>query len=325
MEAVLCHEYGHLRLERCEPPKRGPGQLRLGVRAASVGFADTLKVKGAYQVKTPVPFIPGTEAAGVVLEKDDDVDGVEVGDRVLAVMTHDCGAWAQQCVINAQRVIKLPDGMSFEEAACLPSAYGTSYYALRQRAQLKPGEAVAVLGAAGGVGLAAVSLAKAMGATVIAAASTAEKLELARAHGADHVINYRNESLKEAVTRLTDGRGADVVFDPVGGELFEDAIRSVAFEGRVLIVGFASGTIPQARMNHVLLKGYDLRGVRYDTWRDNNLEAAKANLRDILEWHEQDRLQVAVTRRYALGDAQHALADLAGGKALGKQVFQIQP
>lgn len=325
MEAVLCHEYGHLRLERCAPPKRASGQVRLGLRAASVGFADTLKVKGAYQVKTPVPFIPGTEAAGIVLEKDADFEGIDVGDRVLAVMTHDCGAWAQECVIDAQRVVKLPDGMSFEEAACLPSAYGTSYYALKQRAQLKPGEVVVVLGAAGGVGLAAVSIAKAMGATVIAAASTGAKLELAQAHGADYGVNYRNESLKEAVARLTGGRGADVVFDPVGGELFEDAIRSVAFEGRVLIVGFASGTIPEARMNHVLLKGYDLRGVRYDTWRDQNVEASKANLRDVLQWHAQGQLRVAVTRRYALDQAQQALAELAEGKALGKQVFQIQP
>lgn len=324
MKAIMCHQYGsieNLSIENCAAPDRVPGQARIGVRAASMSFADTLKVQGLYQVKTPLPFIPGTEAAGEILEVDPAHPDLRVGDRVVCIMTHSGGGWAEESVMDADRVLKIPAEMSFEEAACFPSAYGTSYYALKQRAGLLENEVLLVLGAGGGVGLAAVSIGKAMGARVIAAASSDEKLSLAHRHGADEIVNYKDESLQAAVKRLTNGRGADVVYDPVGGAQFDEAIRSVGFGGRYLIIGFASGDIPTVKANHILVKGYDLRGVRYDVWRDENLALCLQNFREMLDWYVKGKLSIAVSQRYALTQVEGALSQIVARTAVGKQVF----
>lgn len=328
MQAIWCHEYGpleNLSLEVCDVPVKNSGQVRIGVRAASMSFADTLKIQGKYQVKTPVPFIPGTEAAGEVLEVNSDVEGIRVGDRVLCIMSHSCGAWAEQLVLDADRVLRIPGKMSYEEAASIPSAYGTSYYALTQRGNLKSDETLLVLGAGGGVGLAAVAIGKAMGARVIAAASSSAKLQLARHHGADELINYScTESFSDAVKHITGGKGADVVYDPIGGALFASVSRAVGFEGRVLVVGFASGDIPVVKLNHILLNGYDLRGVRYDVWRDANLQSSVENMRQVLDWYSEGKITIPVSARFSLAEAQRALSLIVQRRAMGKQVFVIK-
>jgi NADPH2:quinone reductase len=286
-----------------------------------MSFADTLKVQGLYQVKTPLPFIPGTEVSGEILEADASNLKWRVGDRVVCIMTHSGGGWAEELVIDADRLLRMPTEMSFEEAACFPSAYGTSYYALKQRAGLLKDEVLLVLGAGGGVGLAAVSIGKAMGARVIAAASSDEKLDLARHHGADEAINYKTESLQAAVKRLTDGTGADVVYDPVGGALFEDAIRSVCFGGRVLVIGFASGEIPTVKINHILVKAYDLRGVRYDVWRDTQMHACMQNFNEMLRWYAEGKLSISVSKQFPLSQVTDGLSEIVGRTAVGKQVL----
>lgn len=328
MKAIVCHEYGpvsQLRFHEDWPaPAPGPGQVRIGVRAASMNFADALKVAGRYQVKTPVPFVPGTEVAGEILELGTDVSGVRVGDRVICIMTHACGGWSEQLVLDARRLLPMPAAMSFAEGASFPSAYGTSMHALRQRGELKEGETLLVLGAAGGVGLAAVQLGRAMGAHVIAAASSEEKLEITRRHGAHDTINYTQERLRDAVTRLTDGHGAHVVYDPVGGDLFEEALHCTAWLGRLLIVGFASGRIPTVKTNLPLLKGYDLRGVRFDTWRDRTWDACIQNYQDMLAWYEQGKLRLELSASYRLEQAVEAMTAIEERKTVGKQVFIVE-
>ncbi|MDP3139982.1 MAG: NADPH:quinone oxidoreductase family protein [Burkholderiaceae bacterium] len=325
MRAIVCHEYGpvsQLRFHEDWPaPVPGPGQVRIGVRAASMNFADALKVAGRYQVKTPLPFIPGTEVSGQILEVAPDVTNVRVGDRVVCIMTHACGGWSEQLVLDARRLLLMPAAMSYAEGASFPSAYGTSMHALRQRGELKDGETLLVLGAAGGVGLAAVQLGRAMGARVIAAASSKDKLEITRRHGAHDTINYSQERLRDAVNRLTDGRGADVVYDPVGGDLFEEALHCTAWLGRLLIVGFASGRIPTVKTNLALLKGYDLRGVRFDTWRDRTWDACIQNYQDMLAWYEQGKLRLELSASYRLEQAVEAMTAIEERKTLGKQVF----
>lgn len=325
MKAIVCHAYGpvsQLRFHGDWPaPVVGPGQVRIRVRAASMNFADALKVQGRYQVKTPVPFVPGTEVAGEIVEAGAGVTTPTVGDRVICIMTHACGGWAEELVLDARRLLRMPEGMSFAEGASLPSAYGTSMHALRQRAELKPGETLLVLGAAGGVGLAAVQIGRAMGARVIAAASSAEKLEVTRRHGAQHTVNYKQERLRDAVNRLTEGRGADVVYDPVGGDLFDEATHCTAWLGRLLVVGFASGRIPHFKTNLALLKGYDLRGVRFDTWRDATWDACIRNYHELLAWYEEGKLRLEVSSTYRLEQAVEAMAAIEERRAAGKQVF----
>ena len=268
MKAVLCKAYGppeSLVVEELASPEPGPGEAVVTVKAASVNFPDVLIIQNKYQVKPPLPFSPGSEAAGIVKAVGDDVTDVKPGDRVMAFTTF--GAFAEEVKTEARRLLPLPPGMDFTTAAAFGLTYATSDHALRDRGQLAAGETLLVLGAAGGVGLAAIEIGKALGARVIACASTDGKLAVCRAHGADATINYAAEDLRERVKALTNARGADVVYDPVGGEFTEPALRSIAWRGRLLVVGFAAGGIPKIPLNLTLLKGCSIVGVYWESSR----------------------------------------------------------
>ena len=263
MKAILCRVWGvpdTLRLEEAESPKLQPHQLRVRVRAASINFADTLMVGGSYQVKPPFPFTLGLEAGGEVVETGAAVGNLQAGQRVLAVLRSG-GGYAEEIVLDAAAVVPIPPAMDFVTAAAFPVAYGTSHFALTHRGHLQADETLLVLGAAGGVGLTAVEIGKAMGARVIAAAGGAEKLDVARSRGADEVIDYRTESIRDRVRALTDGKGADVVFDPVGGDAFDQALRAVNWEARMLVIGFAAGRIQFVPANLILVKNISVTGV----------------------------------------------------------------
>ena len=256
MKAILCKTFGppeSLALEEVPDPRPGKGQVLIDVYSAGLNFPDTLQIAGKYQFQPPLPFTPGAEVAGTVAEIGEGVTGLEPSDRVMA--TPGIGGMAERVAVDAEAVDPIPDGMDFNTAAGFEIAYGTSYHALKQRGQLRSGETLLVLGAAGGVGLAAIEIGKAFGARVIAAASSGEKLEIARSHGADVLVNYAGENLKDKIKELTGGQGADVIFDPVGGDLFDQCARSINWNGRILVIGFASGTIPKYPTNLALLKG----------------------------------------------------------------------
>ena len=321
MRAVLCKEFGppeKLVIEEIEAPGLGPGQVRVGIRAASVNFPDTLIIEDKYQFKATPPFIPGGEFAGEVIELGPDVSGVSVGDRIVTVSA--VGGFAEEAVLEAERLIPVPGSISYEVAAASTMAYGTSYYALKQRAALQPGETLLVLGAAGGVGLAAVELGRLMGARVIAAASSDEKLELCREYGADEVINYTREGLKERTKELSGGAGADVIYDPVGGDLFDQAIRCIAWEGRLLVIGFASGRIPQLPANLALLKGCQVVGVFWGAFTMREPAASMENMAELAGWFEEGKLKPHISRTYGLDETPAALRDMLDRKARGKLV-----
>jgi len=262
MKAVLCKQYGPpdtLTFEELPSPRAGAGEVVVAVKAASVNFPDVLIIQNKYQFKPPLPFSPGSELAGVVKEVGAGVTNVKAGDKVIAFTTY--GAFAEEVKTEAGRPLPLPEGMDFASGAAFLLTYGTSDHALRDRGALKAGETLLVLGAAGGVGLAAIEIGKALGARVIACASSEEKLAVCRSHGADAGIDYANEDLRERIKALTDGRGVDVVYDPVGGPYTEPAFRSLAWRGRLLVVGFAAGEIPKLPLNLALLKGASVVGV----------------------------------------------------------------
>ena len=277
MRAILCNDWGEpetLTLGEAPSPVAGPGEVTVRMRAAGVNFADIVLVRGQYQEKLDFPFSPGLEGAGEILAVGDGVTGFAPGDRVMVVPG--VGAFAEQVVVAASDVLAIPDGMDFTTAAAFPVAYGTSHLALTARGGLQAGETLLVLGAGGGVGLTAVECGKALGATVIAAASTQEKLDLARAHGADHTVNYIDEDLRAATRKITDGRGADVVYDPVGGEPSKAALRSLAWSGRLLVIGFAAGDVPQIPANYLLVKNISVVGVYWGAYRTKEPETYRA-------------------------------------------------
>ncbi len=322
MRAILCTEFGgpeRLSLQDLPMPEPGPGEIRVRVEAAGVNFPDTLIIENRYQLKPALPFSPGGEIAGVVEALGEGVSGFAVGDAVLGMLGY--GGYREAVIARPGQLVPRPATMDAATAAAFPTTYGTSMHALRQRADLQPGETLLVLGAAGGVGLAAVEIGKAMGARVIAAASTAAKLDIARAAGADECIDYATENLKERTKELTGGRGADVVYDPVGGDLFEAALRATAWEGRVLVVGFASGTIPRPPMNLTLLKGCAILGVFWGEFRRRDLEADLANFRQLFAWHAEGRLKPLIGTRLPLEQAADALRLIAGRGATGKIVL----
>jgi NADPH2:quinone reductase len=324
MQAIVCQAFGPVEsLQLQELPSRSlaSGELRVRVQAAGVNFPDSLKVEGLHQIKPPLPWIPGSETGGVVVEAAADVRGLKVGDRVMGVSGERGGGFAQEIVLHASRLFRLPERMSFEQAAATPVVYGTSLYALRQRARLQPGENLLVLGAAGGVGLATVQIGKAMGARVIAAASTPAKRELARVHGADDVVDYTQPDWRFQVRALTGGKGVDVVYDPVGGDAFDEAVRCVGWDGRYLVIGFTAGRIPTLAVNMPLVKGYNLVGVRYDVWRDGWWPQARANLEQVLAWFEQGLVAPLVTGRYPLTQAVEAMRSITGRQITGKVVL----
>jgi len=319
MKAVLCKQFGppeSLVLEDIEPTPCGPGQVRLGIHACGVNFPDTLMIEDKYQFKPPMPFSPGGEVAGEILEMGDGVEGRSLGDGVIAMTGW--GGFAEEVVVDAARLMPIPDGMDYVTASGFSMTYGTSYYALKQRGQLKPGETLLVLGAAGGVGLAAVELGHVMGARVIAAASSDEKLELCREYGAEECINYATENLKERTKELTGGHGADVIYDAVGGDYFDQAIRCINWEGRLLIIGFASGRIPELPVNLALLKGCQIVGVFWGAFTGRDPSANAQNFVELGQLYEQGKIKPHVSATYPLERAGEALQSLLDRKAKGK-------
>ena len=324
MKAIQCREWGppdRLRLEEAERPRLAPHQLRIRVRAAGVNFADTLMVAGKYQVKPPFPFTPGLEAAGEIVELGRAVEGLRVGQRALAVLRFG-GGYAEEIVLDAAAVVPIPDAMDFVTAAAFPVAYGTSHFALTHRGHLRPGETLLVLGAAGGVGLTAVEIGKAIGARVIAAAGGAEKLAVAKSRGADELIDYTTESIRDRVRALTEGKGADVVFDPVGGDAFDQAVRAVNWEARMLVIGFAAGRIQSVPANLILVKNISVIGVVWGAQAERDPVLISRNLAELLRWWEAGRLKPMVAKVFPLAEAAAAMAALLSRRYAGKIVLE---
>lgn len=325
MKAVLCKAFGpadSLVLEEVASPVPKPSEVLIDIHAAGVNFPDTLIIEGKYQFKPPFPFSPGGEAAGVVAAVGDKVRHLKPGDRVIALTGW--GSFAEQIAVSAERVLPIPASLDFTTAAAFGMTYGTSMHALRQRAALQAGETLLVLGASGGVGLAAVEIGKALGARVIAAASRAEKLAVARAAGADELLNYAEEDLRERLKALTGGQGVDVVYDPVGGQLSEPAFRSLGWNGRHLVIGFASGSIPALPANLPLLKGAALVGVFWGAFVARQPQDNLANFQQLFRWHAEGRLKPLISQTYPLEHASEAIARLAARQALGKLVVQVR-
>ncbi|MEX5502983.1 NADPH:quinone oxidoreductase family protein [Pseudomonas putida] len=321
MKAVLCKTLGPARdlvLENVASPLPKKNEILLDVQAAGVNFPDTLIIEGKYQFQPPLPFSPGGEAAGVVAAVGEKAGAFKVGDRVMALTGW--GAFAEQVAVPFYNVMPIPASMDYTTAAAFGMTYGTSMHALRQRGHLQAGETLLVLGASGGVGLAAVEIGKAMGARVIAAASSAEKLAVAKAAGADELIDYSQGSLREEIKRLTGGQGVDVIYDPVGGELFEQAVRGLAWNGRLLVVGFASGSIPQLATNLVLLKGAAVLGVFWGAFAQRQPEDNAANFKQLFAWHADGKLKPLVSQTYPLAEAGAAIEKLGQRQAVGKLV-----
>jgi len=324
MRALVCKEYGppeSLVIEEHDDPVPGDSQLVIDVAAAGINFPDVLSIAGKYQVKTPTPFVPGNEAAGVVSATGTGVSQFAVGDKVIVNTTG--GAFAEKCVAEERATAPLPGDLSFEQGAGFSVTYGTSYHALKQSAELKPGETVLVLGAAGGVGITAVEIAKAMGARVIAAASSDEKLAFAVSAGADETINYSKVPLKETVKELTGGKGADVVYDPVGGELADQAFRATAWHGRYLVIGFACGEIPKFAANIALLKEASIIGVWWGTWATKNPGLQIQNMMEMAELIADGTLTPRVTESYSLDDYADAFKAITERRALGKVTLRM--
>ena len=322
MKAVLCKTYGGpelLRVEDVPSPRPGPGQIVVSIRAAGVNFPDTLIIQGKYQYKPDPPFSPGAEFAGVVKELGEGVKGFAVGDPVIGMGTS--GGFAEEIAIDAARCAALPAGADFTLAAAFGLTYGTSYHALKDRAKLRAGETLLVLGAAGGVGLAAVELGKMMGARVIAAASDDDKLATCKRFGAELTINYERDDLRDAIKTITGGKGVDVVYDPVGGKFAEPAVRGLAWNGRYLVVGFAAGEIPRIPLNLVLLKGASLVGVFYGDLMRHEPALARANMRELADWIFTGRLKPLVSATYPLEGAADALNAVLQRKVQGKVVI----
>lgn len=322
MRAVICKEFGpatSLVIEAFDLPPPEPGHVRVRVEAAGVNFPDTLIVQGKYQVRPDRPFVPGAELAGVVEAVGEGVTEFAPGVPVVGMVG--VGAFADVANVRASRLLRRPASMNAIVAAGFSMTYGTSMHALRQRAILQSGETLLVLGASGGVGLAAVELGKAMGATVIAGASSAEKLEVARKAGADHLIDYSTGSLKDSIKDLTGGKGVDVVYDPVGGDMLEEAVRATAWEGRVLVVGFASGIIPKVPANLMLLKGSSLVGVFFGTFRDRDPVANRENFAQMFRWFEDGRLNPLISQTMDMSRVAESFDILTSRAAIGKIVL----
>ncbi|MGC8535605.1 MAG: NADPH:quinone oxidoreductase family protein [Rhizomicrobium sp.] len=332
MKSLLCKAFGppeNLVLEEVPDLVAGKGQVVIAVKACGVNFPDVLIIEDKYQFKPPLPFAPGAEIAGVVKAVGEGVERPRVGDRVIA--SCGWGGMAEQVLADAAKCIPMPDDMDFATGSALVLTYGTSHYALKDRAKLRPGENLVVLGAAGGVGLAAVELGKVMGATVIAGASNQEKVDLAIAHGADRGFVYpagsldRNQQkeLSETIKQLTDGKGADVLYDPVGGDYAEPAVRAMAWEGRYLVIGFAAGAIPRIPLNLTLLKSCDIMGVFWGAFTARNPKRNQEHLAEISRWVREGKLHPHISARFELARGGQAIRMLADRKAKGKVVVTM--
>src|SRR5437763_13412370 len=322
VKAVLCKQYGPpetLVVEELPSPRAGPGEAVVSVKAASVNFPDVLIIQNKYQFKPPLPFSPGSELAGIVKEVGSGVSGWKPGDRVIAFTTY--GAFAEEVKTEAARLLPLPAGMDFVTGAAFLLTYATSDHALRDRGALKSGETLLVLGAAGGVGLAAIEIGEALGARVIACASSDDKLAVCREHGADAGINYATEDLRERVKALTEGKGVDVVYDPVGGAYTEPAFRSLAWRGRLLVVGFAAGEIPKLPLNLPLLKGASVVGVFWGDFARREPQRFRASVEQLGRWYREGQLRPHVPETLPLAQAAEAIKLLASRQGKGKSVL----
>ena len=322
MKAALCRQFGPpetLTIEDVPSPKPLAGEVVVTVKAASVNFPDVLIIQNKYQVKPPLPFSPGSELAGVVKEIGEGVINAKRNDRVIAFASY--GAFAEECLVPAARLVPMPVGMDFVTAASFLLTYGTSHHALRNRAATTPGETLLVLGAAGGVGIAAIEIGKVLGLRVIACASSEDKLAVCREHGADETINYGSEDLRDGIKRATGGKGVDVIYDPVGGAYAEAAIRSSAWRARYLVIGFASGDIPKVALNLPLLMERSIVGVYWGEWTRRTPAEFAAAVKELGEWYAQGKLNPHVSARFPLAQTAAALNELAGRKAKGKVVI----
>jgi len=323
MRAVICDSFDGIEALRCvddaPSPPMAAGGVRIRVHAAGINFADTLMTTGEYQVKPPFPFSPGLEAAGEVIEVAPGVTRAKVGDRVMATLHY--GGYASEAVTHEATVYRIPDNLDFVSAAAFPIVYGTSHVGLKEKLKLRPGEALLVHGAAGGVGLTAVEIGKKMGATVIATAGGADKLEVARQYGADHLIDYKKEDIRERVKQLTDGRGADCVYDPVGGTAFDASLRAIVQQGRILVVGFASGTVPQIPANILLVKNLSVIGFYWGAHRTLDPELVQRSFDELLGWTAAGQLKPHVSHAFDLADVKEALKTLKSRKSTGKVVL----
>jgi NADPH2:quinone reductase len=324
MRAVVCRVYGppgSLAIEDVASPVPGPDEVVIETRAASVNYPDVLIIQNKYQFKPPLPFSPGSELAGVVKAVGPGVTGFRRGDRVMAVTTY--GAFAEEVRTEARRLLAIPEGMTYEQAAAFGLTYATAEHALGDRGQLNAGETLLVLGAAGGVGIAAIEIGKARGARVIACASSEEKLSLCRDHGADATINYALQDLREGIAAVTGGAGIDVVYDPVGGAYTEPALRSLRWRGRLLVVGFAAGDIPRIALNLTLLKGCSIVGVFWGEFARREPERFAASIEQLRRWFREGRLKPPVTATFPLERAADALTLMAGRQVMGKLVLTV--
>ncbi len=322
MRAIVCHELSgpdHLRLDELDQPHPGPGQVRIRVRACGVNFADSLITRGQYQKQPELPFVPGFEVSGEVLELGTGVQGVNIGDRVIAMTPS--GGYAEQVVADVVRCVRMPDAMSWEHGAAFPVVFGTSHVALAYRARLRAGETLVVHGASGGVGLSAVVIGKQLGATVVATASSPQKLAVARDSGARYVIDTSREDLRARIKELTGGRGADVIYDPVGGDAFAASLRSIAFEGRIIVIGFASGSVPQIPANHLLVKNVDVIGLNWPAYVEMNPKVMTWSFQTLIEWYLCGAIRPHVTATYPLEQAVAALRQVVDRKSTGKVVI----
>lgn len=326
MRALMCQELGPVEKlvlsNDVATPQVGDGEVLIRVKAAGLNFPDTLIIEGKYQTKPDLPFVPGGECAGVIAAVGSNVTKFKVGDKVISMNTH--GALRDELLIQQDSVMPMPQGLSFTEAAGVGMTYFTSYYALKQRGELKAGETVLVLGAGGGVGIAAVELAKSMGATVIAAASSKEKLALAKSKGADHLINYTEKPIKDAVKEITGGRGVDIIYDPVGGDFSESALRSMAWKGRFLVIGFASGPIPKIPLNLTLLKGCSIVGVFWGAFSMFEPKVQAANMAELWAMFADGKLKPVVTDIFPFSEYESAFNCLTGRKARGKVIITME-
>lgn len=326
MKAIICKEHGlpeKLELTTAwQEPELGENDVIIDVKAAGLNFPDVLMIQGKYQFQPDMPFVPGAESAGVVSAVGDKVTRYKVGDKVISMGAS--GAFCERIAVHEMGAFPLPEGLTFEQAAGVSITYFTSYYALKQRANIQPGETLLVLGAAGGVGTTAIELGKLMGAKVIAAASSPQKLELCKQLGADEVINYSEESLKDRVKELTGGKGVDVVYDPVGGDFAEPAVRSMAWKGRYLVIGFASGPIPQIPLNLTLLKGCSLVGVFWGRFSGEEPEENLNNITELWEMFTEGKLSPVVTDVFPMEQYEDAFNCLIHRKARGKVILTTQ-
>lgn len=325
MKAIVCNQFGlpnTLEFKETETPQPKEGEILITVKACSVNFPDTLIIQGKYQFRPEFPFSPGSDVAGIIEKVGENVKHFNVGDEVVGFIPF--GGFAEKAIVKATDCFPKPKGMSMVNASAFLLAYGTSYHALKDRAKLKEGETVLILGASGGVGLTALELAKLMGAKVIAAASSNEKLELCKQFGADEVINYSEESLKDRVKELTNGKGVDVIYDPVGGHFSELALRAIAWKGRHLVIGFANGEIPKIPINLTLLKGASIVGVFWGAFAQKEPKKSLENIQQLLTWFVKGDVKPHIDKTYSLENAPKALEDMMQRKVKGKIVIDME-